>query len=126
MLSSLFRWSFRHHSPSTLLCSLTGKYIRRRNDHRQTAVGNDNVCTVVQNILSNGGADRPRVPPRKTVARLAAACLQTRPDSRAFSEYREIWISGYDFDLSDIQISEYEGIEYENVIYVCLTVLVYM
>ena len=48
------------------------------------------------------------------------------PASRAFSEYREIRISGYDFDMSDIQISEYEGIEYENVIYVCLTVLVYM
>ena len=34
--------------------------------------------------------------------------------ARAFSEYREIRISGYDFDMSDIQISEYEVNEYEN------------
>ena len=34
--------------------------------------------------------------------------------TRAFSEYRKIRISGYDFDMSDIQISEYEGNEYEN------------
>ena len=33
---------------------------------------------------------------------------------RALSEYREIRISGYDFDMSDIQISEYEGNKYEN------------